>query len=152
MRLSLRTSISLLVFIVALTLVYRVGTRPVSESPGIAPSSVGKDSHGSERELVDQTPIPIEAIADFQSWMADYRAGRRDAAFLRQGVEIASERRGSMLSLMQRDSRAALEVAIGYADYASLPEELQALLEEPFTATGDVEVIAICDHDYHTPE
>ena len=151
MRRNLRTSLSLLVFIFAVACVFWFKKGPDSE---LSPQTVPLVDEGHEQAalFVHSEEFDPEVLHDFQSWMADYRAGSRDEVFLKQGLLLAEQRRATMLQLIQQDAAMALGAAIGYADYASLPREMQALVEEPYTATGDIEVIAICDHDYHTPE
>ena len=75
-----------------------------------------------------------------------------EASFVEAGRVLAEQRRSLMLKLTQKNPTAALGASIGFADYESLPEELQELVEQPFTTTGNVLITAICDHDHHTPD
>ncbi len=88
----------------------------------------------------------------FADWMRAYRGGNRDPEFIRDGRALAKLRGEAMLSLVKMDADAALDRAIGYADYSVLPSSIQALVEEPFTMRGDTELLAICDDDQQTPE
>ncbi|MDA1066022.1 MAG: chitobiase/beta-hexosaminidase C-terminal domain-containing protein [Verrucomicrobia bacterium] len=119
--------------------------------------SASNQSVESVARNTDSTPaaglaIDTKEILDFQSWMSEFRGGNREDGFLQQGLQIAEARRSPMLQLIQTNSAAALGAAIGYADYAALPQNIKAMVEEPFTTTGDVQVTAICDHEDHTPQ
>lgn len=154
MRPSIRSSLTLLlvtfILIGWVLLKIRPGKEEVPAKPPVALSHESHAHSNPARLVIEE--IDTAAIDDFNTWLADYRAGRRDAAFMGRGSALAEQRRSAMLGLIQHDARAALESAIGYADYQSLPDAIQEWVERPYSSTGDVEVIAICDHDYHTPE
>ncbi|EDY80887.1 PKD domain protein [Verrucomicrobiia bacterium DG1235] len=67
-------------------------------------------------------------------------------------VELAQIRREYMRRLIEEAPQKALEQAISYADYHSLPPEVQALTETPFTQTVDYSLAVVCDHDPATPQ
>jgi hypothetical protein len=151
MRSPLRTSLALVLILFLVSGIFWLNKRSETQS---TPQAVAKVDQTQENEIseMEMMPVDTELLHDFQAWMAQYRAGERSESFLKQGVVLAEQRRPAMLQLIQQDGAAALGAAIGYADYASLPSEMQALVEKPYSSTGDVEVIAICDHDFHTPE
>lgn len=149
MRRNLRTPLSLVVLIIAVFGIFWISKQSETEKPLETVPIVSHDHAVPELESVEVDPILMDG---FQSWMTAFRAGERGETFINQGLDLAEERRSTMLELLQRDASLALTYAISYADYASLPETMQAIVEEPFSSTGDVEVIALCDHDYHTPE
>ncbi|MDG2167005.1 MAG: chitobiase/beta-hexosaminidase C-terminal domain-containing protein [Opitutales bacterium] len=151
MRRNLRTPLSLVVLIIAVFGIFWVSKQSVTEKPL---ASVPIVSHDHEHVIPDLEPVVVdpELMDGFQSWMTAFRAGERGEAFMNQGLALAEERRSTMLELIQRDASLALTHSISYADYASLPEEIKAIVEEPFTLTGDVLVTAICDHEFHTPD
>lgn len=151
MRRNLRTPLSLVVLIIAGFCIFWISKQSETEKPLETVPIVSHD-HGHaipELEPVEVDPILMDG---FQSWMTAFRAGERGETFISQGLVLAEQRRSTMLELLQRDASLALTYAISYADYASLPDAMQAIVEEPFSSTGDLEVIALCDHDYHTPE
>lgn len=96
--------------------------------------------------------IDFKGIQKFSEWMNSFRNGNRQTEFILEGLKLAKTRHEAMLSLIKEDAKAALEEAIGYADYHQLPVSIQALVEEPFTMRGNIEVLAVCDDDHQTPE
>jgi len=152
MRRNTRFLLSFLLILI-LSSVLWLRFEPVAE-PQNFPEEKSLESVSGTRPAI---PIPdplidIKEVQDFQSWISEFRGGNRGAEFLQQGLLFAEARRPSMLHFIRTNSSAALEAAIGFADYAALPENIRALVEEPFTTTGDVQVTAICDHDDHTPQ
>lgn len=69
-------------------------------------------------------------------------------------LPLAQQRREAMKQLMRSHPQQALDLAFSYAEYHSLPSQIQAVVERPFTETADFEVIAICydkhDHRGHS--
>ncbi|MCB1122787.1 MAG: PKD domain-containing protein, partial [Verrucomicrobiae bacterium] len=106
----------------------------------------------SPSPVAEINPPDMQVFQSFRSWVDAWQGGQRGEAFMQQGMEMAKVRHERMVQLLQQDGGAALRSAMSYSDYASLPEEMQALVEQPFSSTGDVLVTAICDHDYHTPQ
>ncbi len=58
-----------------------------------------------------------------------------------------ASRREIMARLVRDDPEAALAAALTPHEYASLPPELQALVERPLAGVGFYGVLAICTHD-----
>lgn len=57
---------------------------------------------------------------------------------------VAVERKAVMRELMRDNPREAIEQAIGFAEYAALPKEIQVLVEKPFTSKVKLDVYPIC--------
>ncbi|MDQ8199283.1 PKD domain-containing protein [Pelagicoccus enzymogenes] len=62
-------------------------------------------------------------------------------------LEQARARAEAMSQLMESNPQRALDLAFSYAAYASLPPEIQAIVERPFTEIADYRAVIICDHD-----
>jgi len=70
---------------------------------------------------------------------------------LEVGIQLARKRGEAMRELMRLDPDAALAAALSYTDYHTLPKEIQALVEEPFSGAGFLEVLISCgsEHQHH---
>ena len=83
------------------------------------------------------------ALAGFRDWLNRYR--RADpaarAALADEGVRLARARRAVMVRLLREDPRRALGEALGFADYAALPPAVRALVETPFSAAAELDVL-----------
>ena len=155
MRRNYRSSLSLVVLIIAVTGVLWFTKQKETDLPlEIVPQVHHDHDHGHLHGTPELEPVIVDEnlMGDFQSWLAAYRAGERGQGFMQQGLALAAQRRETMGQLIRRDSALAFSHAISYADFDALPSEMQALVEQPYTLTGDVLLTAICDHDYHTPE
>lgn len=86
-------------------------------------------------------PVPEPAFEAFRLWTELPRAAR-NGADLRHGVDLARKRRQEMLELITDNPRRALELDVPDAVRRVLPAEIQALLEEPVDARGDLLVQA----------
>ena len=82
-------------------------------------------------------------LAAFQGWLTDFGTSPADAD-LDDGIQFALARRKAFKELIQIDPAEALAQAIPYDERKSLPKEIEALLEVPIRAMGDLEVIATC--------
>ena len=101
------------------------------------------------------TTSPNPALPDLAAWQANYAAdpaAADDATLLQQGIELARAHRAAMLELLQSSPELALQSALTFAEHAALPPEMQALVETPFTAAVDIDILAVCDTDPLTPE
>lgn len=87
----------------------------------------------------------MERSQAFKRWLTDREdeTGWNESD-LDQGRRLAMGRRDAMKLLLRRDPKAALEEALGYAEYAALPESIRPLVEEPFSTTGQLEVQIAC--------
>ena len=61
-----------------------------------------------------------------------------------EGLRLAQARHTYMKDLIQHDPDRALSIAIGFADYARLPEPVQLWVEEPFTEMLPIEILPDC--------
>jgi hypothetical protein len=106
----------------------------------------------SARQRVDKTPAEAEAIRAaksqaraFSGWAHQQTIpSNADEQALSEGLALAKLRRTAMKLLIQQDPDTALEQALGYAEYAALPAEIQVLVEKPFSTTGHLEVQIAC--------
>ncbi len=98
---------------------------------------------------VSETPVATgdHAIEQFVEWRAQHSASANPSQ-LTEGIRLANERRTAMRALMRHDPDAALEAAISYAAYAKLPEEIQALIEEPFSESASLYVEISCGENH----
>jgi hypothetical protein len=90
---------------------------------------------------------PHPGARNFHEWVRTWRAaGLSDpgAPSLADGVRLASERREEMRKLMRDDPEEAFAKSLTWAEWASLPENIRALVEQPFSATVDFEVLPSC--------
>lgn len=108
---------------------------PTTEDPS-APAGPEQVSQPAESAALNQGD-PIRAFAEWaeQSNQKDNPA---------TGVALARERGAAMRRLMREDLDAALAAALSYAEYAKLPSEIKALVEEPFSASGSLDVQISC--------
>ncbi len=81
-------------------------------------------------------PGEEDIFTRFESW-----AAARRGANLREGIELARERRQALQELIQSDPRAALARALPWTLRRRLPAEVTALLEERVSATGEFSVM-----------
>ncbi len=58
-----------------------------------------------------------------------------------EGLQLAAARRPAMLQLMRDSPLHALEQSIRLHEWAVLPQEIQEIIEEPFSEVGDLEVL-----------
>ena len=144
--------------------VFREGPVPsqddASVNPGTVPppassSILVKDDDGEaqarrERAFTARTEL-AKADAPFRIWLGEYRAATSEnddpetARLQAVGVRLAQARREAMISLIQNDPELALEKALRLDEYAALPEEIRALVEEPFSQVAPVDRLHGCD-------
>lgn len=151
MRPHIRNSLTVVGFLVISAVIWIQLKREVGINQNADRPQIETVSFSVENPLIEES-VDTATFAGFSEWLSHYKAGKSSAGFIQEGAKLAEMRRPAMLQLIRTDSAAALEASIGYADFASLPAEIQTLVEQPFTTTGDVVVTAICDHDDHTPE
>jgi hypothetical protein len=88
------------------------------------------------------TPPDLGKITAFDAWSkrwAGASATERDG-MKAEGLQRATERRPEFKKLIKTDPRQALEMATPQVIRQDLPEEVQAQLEQPVSATGDYNV------------
>ncbi len=81
-------------------------------------------------------PAAEDIFRRFENWAAAHRGGE-----VREGMELARERRQALQELIQSDPRAALARALPWTLRRRLPAEVTALLEERVSATGEFSVM-----------
>jgi PKD repeat protein len=86
------------------------------------------------------------SLAHFSTWLEAYRSAAPDKrrAQLDEGLRLARARRPAMAALIESDPEEALRQAVSLEDYESLPAELRAEVEEPFSALANVRVLPVC--------
>lgn len=113
-----------------------------------APTSATSVPSAGESATASQAPLPgggalvpgpaeEDIFRRFESWAAAHRGGE-----VREGIELARERRQALQELIQSDPRAALARALPWSLRRRLPAEVAALLEERVSATGEFSVMA----------
>ncbi len=95
-------------------------------------------------EEIDKAVSQAETFRDWSRiwYLADESNKQKDLTT--KGLELAVTRRAAMEILIQNDPDAALDHALGYAEYAALPDEIRALVEQPFSESGLIEVQINC--------
>ncbi|MGI9240142.1 MAG: PKD domain-containing protein [Verrucomicrobiales bacterium] len=88
--------------------------------------------------LAESWSEPIEA---FDSWLSAWRQG---GGAITEGVALARQREAVMRTLIQENPREALEQAVGFAEYAGLPEPVKEHIERPFSAQAELLVLPVC--------
>lgn len=100
-------------------------------------------------ELAEAPEFPA-----FDAWLGDFVAGTADTA---AGRTLAAARKPLMLSLIKADPKRALERSLRWHQWLSLPADIQALVEQPVSVTGDFHQVSDCrpagqiDPDSHEP-
>jgi hypothetical protein len=85
----------------------------------------------------------LEVCERFTKWLdsASFVSGQPPAA---EVMAMVRERRAVMEELIVRDPRQALEQAVSLDEWQALPQELQAEIEEPFSALARYSVRPVC--------
>ena len=88
------------------------------------------------------------AFVNFSQWLETYSKASADqrVALSTDGRELARTRRTTMEALIQNDPQQALKQAVTLDVWRSLPQEIQADVEEPFSALADFRVLPVCRH------
>ena len=113
-------------------------------SPSAAGEAVSTGTSGGLAQLpqagvgaAQSAPGAADIFSRFESWAAAQPGGD-----VREGLELARERRQALQELIQSDPRAALARALPWTLRRRLPAEVVALLEERVSATGEFSVMA----------
>ncbi|MEN9535884.1 MAG: hypothetical protein RIR37_1157, partial [Verrucomicrobiota bacterium] len=88
-----------------------------------------------------QQPVADEAFENFRRW-ADGLPATSAGEGLKVGIELAQQRRDALLTLIEKNPRRALELAVPHALRQRLPQEVAALLERRVDGSGDLAVVA----------
>jgi autotransporter-associated beta strand protein len=122
------------------------GNSPVAE----APAAQGKAS-GFDGNMTDASSSPagegqakpdMARIEAFQEWTARWKEAdsKGREALIKEGLELATARRGEFKALIATDPRRALELAVPRVIRQDLPAGILAQLESPVSAKGDFNV------------
>lgn len=122
-----------------LALLFSVGSHPEREGAG---AGSGKSASAPERP---------EVSPEARRWIAELGSRVDEPGKLAAAIEQATVRRARMLEWMEHDPERALEAALGWGEYAALPEELRPYFERPFSATATLRVLPVCDAPGHEP-
>jgi hypothetical protein len=76
--------------------------------------------------------------------MATAPTARVSRDLLAEGMDLAAARRPAVLRLMRDNPSRALRQSVKWHEWAILPSEVQALVEEPFSEMGDLDVVPDC--------
>lgn len=106
-----------------------------------------------ETELAAHLDAAIANAADFNNWLEQWQQATSTSTrdkLKGRGMRLATQRATSMKRLIRVNPDMALELALNYAEYAALPEAIQAVVEEPFSDSGSIDVVTLCsEHVTH---
>jgi len=127
----------LLASLCALWLLPRKASPAAAATPTRAPSASSGESARANSNKV---------LRDAQLWLAQIApaAGASKRPLTPADRTVAKARRAAMEQLMRTDPQAALQQAVSLEVWHNLPQELQADIEEPFSALAAVDVFPVC--------
>lgn len=121
------------------------------------PINIQGETHSREELSKAHALITEEASAifSFDEWLDNVvilstKNNDWTQADLDAGIKMAYQRGEAMRELMRQNPDAALKSALSYQQYAKLPTEIQALVEEPFSDKGTLEVFISCGSGHHS--
>lgn len=86
-----------------------------------------------------------------RKWVSDFKKvanlaknDPRQVAMIEAGVTVASERRAWMKQLIRDNPEQALAEGLRFDEYASLPVEIQRLVEKPFSDRSEYTYLPVC--------
>jgi hypothetical protein len=91
-------------------------------------------------------PQPVENsnTLSFAGWRQQLGTTPMTSAQLDEGKRFAEARRAAMLQLMRENPLRALEQSLKWDEWAALPAETRALVEEPFSQTVEFSMVPDC--------
>lgn len=97
-----------------------------------------------ESSLRPSLVVSEPVFAAFNLWMTRYlsQAPSDRVALVEEGMNLARSRREEMVDLIESDPQRALQLSITLAQQSFLPSQVQAELEQPISAKGDLEILA----------
>jgi hypothetical protein len=109
---------------------------------------MGTSGRRDSRAERSEPPIPeadaVQEKADqFIEWMSS-GSGQN----LEQGIEFAKARGERMRELIRTHPARAIREALSLAEWAALPPEMQAHVEQPFSTVANVEVLISCGEEH----
>jgi len=121
------------------------------------PIDLQGETHSLEELSEAHAAITVEAsaIVSFDEWLDNVAILSSKSNDWTQvdwdaGIKMAHQRGEAMRELMRQNPDAALKSALSYQQYAKLPPEIQALVEEPFSDKGTLEVFISCGDGHHS--
>ncbi|WP_411847344.1 LamG-like jellyroll fold domain-containing protein [Roseibacillus persicicus] len=133
----------LLVAILAFVTSRRSDEVVTGSEPGAKPLTVIPVKRSVASVTVDQKLLP--ALTKFDQWLEGHlQAGAEAEVDLAVVRRLAEARGEAMLELIQRNPRRALEQSLSWHEWEALPPEIQGVVEQPFSATGDFEHFSDC--------
>ena len=102
-------------------------------------------THARASAKAESTAVP-SAVEQFKAWTRSYLLGKPEAmtpVMVKQGSELAAQRRVQMEQLIQTDPKAALAAAVPVSTRKLLPPAILQHLEQPFSAKADLVVRAV---------
>jgi M6 family metalloprotease-like protein len=91
----------------------------------------------------------IRVLAALPRWLAEWRDAGCPDDRVAAGIAAARARRPLMARLIDADPREALAQALSWDEYLALPAQVRDLAERPFSLTGDLMVLPVCDAPGH---
>lgn len=83
-----------------------------------------------------------------RDWSGRFEGRKADSAgraeLVAEGVKLAEERKALMLDLIRRDPETAIRHAVSLQEWAALPEEVQSLVERPFSEVANFQSLPVC--------
>ncbi len=150
-----RTFLGLTATIVGLAFWALVQPSQVPQLRTVKPANLKYDKSAKKVISVQVTPSKntISTAEDFQKWLSKWQNSNQpieQKSLLESGIQLAKKRAATMKRLIREHPDTALELALSYADYAALPKAIQAIVEEPFSDSGSVDVTTLCnEHTTH---
>lgn len=89
-------------------------------------------------ELAGVQMDPIPSMPQLSRWMEN------PSANLEKGMALAKERGRMMRELIRTHPEKAVSEALSISEWAALPDELKAYVEEPFSTVANIEVMIAC--------
>jgi hypothetical protein len=115
---------------------------------------VATSPHGILPGPASVTAAPGQAgsSADpFRGWLTNFQAAgavatndSRRKALMEQGLALAEERRARMVKLIRENPEQALREALGFDEYAALPEGFRGKVERPFSEAVEYACLPVC--------
>ncbi|GHC56651.1 LamG-like jellyroll fold domain-containing protein [Roseibacillus persicicus] len=133
----------LLVAILAFVTSRRSDEVVTGSEPGAKPLTVIPVKRSVASVTVDQKLLP--ALTEFDQWLEGHlQAGAEAEVDLAVVRRLAEARGEAMLELVQAEPQRALQQSLKWHQWVALPEEIQELVEQPFSETGSFFHLANC--------
>lgn len=123
----------------------RIKTSP-SRSTLVAPRTTAAAKIEASATRAEQNNAPQNTPANVKEWIAHARAAGNQptASDLARGLQLATARREQMLRLMRENPAEAFKQSLSWSEWVALPERLRAIVEQPFSANVDFQVLPSC--------